>query len=105
VGFGTKVHDYPPYRAMGPVTADEYESRQERYDGQLKDFLDLDTEGMSTEEKMARLREYRESQYEQLLQVVYKRRGWTQNGVPTPEKLKDLGIDIPEVIRVVQQHS
>jgi aldehyde:ferredoxin oxidoreductase len=105
VGYGTKEFDYPPYRAMGPVTADEYESRQERYDQQLKDFLNIDPVGMSTEDKMARLREHRESQYEQLLQVVYKRRGWNENGIPTPEKLKELGIDIPDVMRVVEQYS
>lgn len=105
VGYGTKEFDYPPYRAMGPVTADEYESRQERYDQQLKDFLDIDPAGMSTEDKMARLREHRESQYEQLLQVVYKRRGWNENGIPTPTKLKELGIDIPDVMRVVEQYS
>ncbi len=105
VGYGTKEFDFPPYRAMGPVTADEYESRQERYDQQLKDFLEIDPQGMSTEEKMARLREYRESQYEQLLEVVYKRRGWNEKGIPTPEKLKELGIDLPDVMRVVEQYG
>jgi len=105
VGYGTKEFDFPPYRAMGPVTADEYESRQERYDRQLKDLLDIDPQGMSTEDKMARLREHRESQYEQLLQVVYKRRGWNEKGIPTPEKLKELGIDIPDVMRVVEQYG
>jgi aldehyde:ferredoxin oxidoreductase len=90
---------------MGPVTVDEYESRQERYDQQLNDLLDIDPQGMSTEEKMARLREHRESQYEQLLQVVYKRRGWNEKGIPTPEKLKKLGIDLPDVMRVVEQYG
>jgi len=105
VGYGTKEFDFPPYRAMGPVTADEYESRQERYDQQLKDLLDIDPKRMSTEEKMARLREFRESQYEQLLEVVYKRRGWNEKGIPTPEKLKELGIDLPDVMRVVEQYG
>ncbi|MEJ2447014.1 MAG: aldehyde ferredoxin oxidoreductase C-terminal domain-containing protein [Anaerolineales bacterium] len=105
VGYGTKEFDFPPYRAMGPVTVDEYESRQERYDQQLNDLLDIDPQGMSTEEKMARLRDHRESQYEQLLQVVYKRRGWNEKGIPTPKKLKELGIDIPDVMRVVEQYG
>jgi aldehyde:ferredoxin oxidoreductase len=90
---------------LGPVTAVEYESRQERYDGQLKDLLDLDPAGMSTQEKMAALREYRENQYEQLLDAVYKRRGWNGNSVPTVEKLKALGVDLPEVLEVVEQAS
>jgi ferredoxin len=35
MGFGTREHDRGPYRAMGPVTKEEYLSRQERYDDQL----------------------------------------------------------------------
>jgi aldehyde:ferredoxin oxidoreductase len=105
VGFGTKEHDYPPYRAMGPVTVDEYESRSERYDDQLKDLVGVDPEGLSTEEKIAQTRKYREDQYETLLEVVYKRRGWTENGIPTSDKLKELGIDLPEVIAVVEKNT
>jgi aldehyde:ferredoxin oxidoreductase len=37
-----RKHDYAPYRAMGPVTALEYESRQERYDEQLKRLVGID---------------------------------------------------------------
>ena len=70
--------DYPPYRAMGPVTVEEYESRAERYDGQLRDLGLAAPEELNTEEKMTRLREYRESQYELLLSAVYKRRGWVR---------------------------
>jgi aldehyde:ferredoxin oxidoreductase len=105
VGFGTKEHDYPPYRAMGPVTADEYESRQDRYDQQLKEKLGLDPSQLSTKEKMARLRDYRQGQYEKLLGYVYKRRGWNERGIPTEEKLKDLGIDLPDVLEVIKQYS
>lgn len=103
VGFGTREHDVVPYRAMGPVTTDEYESRQERYDGQLKDILGLDPESMSLEEKMATLREHRYAQYAEMTDTVYKRRGWNNNGIPTVEKLKALGIDLPEVVEVVQR--
>jgi aldehyde:ferredoxin oxidoreductase len=87
---------------MGPVTKEEYESRQERYDGQLKDLLGFETEEKSTEEKMAVLREYREDQYEKLHDAVYKRRGWNSTAAPTIEHLKELGIDFPEVIEVVK---
>jgi aldehyde:ferredoxin oxidoreductase len=103
VGFGTREHDYPPYRAMGPVTTDEYESRQERYDGQLKEQLGVDPSGLSTDEKLIKLREYREDQYEQLLDAVFKRRGWTADGIPTKEKLIDLGIDLPEILAVIEK--
>jgi aldehyde:ferredoxin oxidoreductase len=96
-----REHDYPPYRAMGPVTVEEYESRAERYDEQLMRLIEIDPVGMSTEEKMAKLREYREAQYELLLDAVYKRRGWDMNSIPTLEKLKALGIDLPEVADVI----
>jgi len=105
MGFGTREHDYPPYRAVGPVTVDEYESRAERYDTQLREEVGVDPEGLSTEEKMAHLRRYREDQYEQLVDAVYTRRGWTENGVPTLAKLQDLGIDLPEVLAVVQPYQ
>jgi aldehyde:ferredoxin oxidoreductase len=97
-----REHDRPPYRAMGPVTVEEYESRQELYDEQLLTTVEVDPAGMSTEEKIAALREYREAQYELLLDAVYKRRGWDKNSIPMPEKLKELGIDLPEVLEVVE---
>ena len=92
-----------PYRAVGPVTKEEYESRSERYDKQLKEKLGIDPTGKSTEEKMAALRKYREGEYEKLKDAVYKRRGWTPNGVPSVEKVKSLGIDFKDVIEILQQ--
>ena len=103
LGFGTRQHDTVPYRAMGPVTVDEYESRQERYDEQIMQFLELDPAAMSTKDKIAALRKYRYEQYAEMTDAVYKRRGWNENGIPTVEKLKDLGIDLPEVVAVVEQ--
>jgi aldehyde:ferredoxin oxidoreductase len=97
-----RKHDYAPYRAMGPVTALEYESRQERYDEQLKRLLEIDPANMSTEEKMKALREYREAQYDLMMDAVYERRGWDKNSIPTPEKLKELGMDLPELLEVVE---
>ncbi|MBE0669084.1 MAG: aldehyde:ferredoxin oxidoreductase [Anaerolineales bacterium] len=98
-----RKHDYPPYRAMGPVTVAEYESRQDRYDEQLKRLVEIEPAGLSTEKKMKHLRKYREDQYEQLMDAVYQRRGWDANSIPTPEKLHELGIDLPEVLAVVEQ--
>jgi aldehyde:ferredoxin oxidoreductase len=103
MGKGLREYDYPPYRAVGPVTVEEYESRSERYDKQLKELVGVDPEGMTTEEKIKALREYREDRYETLLDVVYKRRGWTKNAIPTIEKLKELGIDYPDVVEVVKR--
>ena len=104
LGKGLREHDAVPYRSMGPVTVEEYESRAERYDKQLRELLGLDPEKMTTEEKLAALRKYREEQYEKLIDAVYARRGWTKNGVPTLETLKRLGIDYPDVVEVVKRH-
>ncbi len=104
MGYGKRIHDAIPYRAMGPVTVEEYLSRAERYDEQLKELVGFNPEGKSTEEKIAALRTYREDQYEQLTDAVYKRRGWTMDGVPTVEHLKSIGMDLPEVLEVVKKH-
>ena len=100
-GFGLRKHDAQPYRAAGPVTNEEYESRQERYDKQMKELIGVDPVGKSTTEKVAITRKYRENRYEQLLDAVYTRRGWNKNGVPTIEHLKKLGMDLPELIEIV----
>jgi aldehyde:ferredoxin oxidoreductase len=52
---------------------------------------------------MAVLRKYRESEYEKLKDAVYKRRGWNSNGVPTLQKVKELGIDFPDVVELVKK--
>jgi aldehyde:ferredoxin oxidoreductase len=104
LGHGLRDHDAVPYRSQGPVTVEEYESRAERYDAQLREELGLDPAEMTTQDKMAVLRKYREDQYEKLIDAVYKRRGWTMNGVPRPETLEKLGIDYPEVMAVIEPH-
>jgi len=101
-GFGTRKYDRQPYRAAGPVTVEEYESRSERYDKQLIEKVGVNPEGKTTEEKTKILRKFREDQYEKLLDAVYKRRGWNSNGVPTIEFLRKIGMDLPEVVEVVK---
>ncbi len=105
LGSGTRASDRIPYRSQGPVTVEEYESRQERYDKQLRAKLGLDPAGLSTAEKAAALRRYREDQYRQLCDAVYKRRGWNSDGIPTAEKLRELGIDFPDVVALVTAHA
>jgi aldehyde:ferredoxin oxidoreductase len=104
-GYGKRVNDNQPYRAAGPVTKEEYESRAERYDKQLQEQVGFNTAGKPTEDKMKVLRKYREDQYERLRDAVYRRRGWNNNGVPTIAHLKKIGMDFPEVIDVVKNHQ
>ena len=105
MGFGRREHDAIPYRAMGPVTVEEYESRKERYDKQLKETYGIDVEGKGTAEKVKILRKLREERYEQLKDAVYERRGWTKAGIPTLDTVKRLGIDFPEVLDVLKAHG
>ncbi len=104
MGQGTRPFDIPPYRAVGPVTREEYESRADRYDKQLKEIVGVDPAGKSTEEKMKLHREWRMARYNQLVDAVYKRRGWTPGGIPTMETLKKFKIDFPDVVELVTAH-
>jgi aldehyde:ferredoxin oxidoreductase len=105
LGYGKRKDDYPPYRAMGPVTIKEYESRQERYDKELREQVGINPDEMKTQEKVKLLRKYRTDRYEKLVDAVYKRRGWTNEGVPTTETVRRLQIDFPEVLAVVKKHG
>ena len=102
MGKGDRANDAIPYRSVGPVTEEEYESRADRYDKALTDKAGIDPTGLSTADKVAALRAYREDQYRQLMDAVYKRRGWTMNAVPTVETLERLEIDFPYVVEVVK---
>jgi aldehyde:ferredoxin oxidoreductase len=93
-GKGRRKHDIPPFRSMGPVTELEYVSRKDRYDKQLKEFIGIteaDLKAMKVSDRLKAIREYRLDQYQKLADAVYFRRGWTQNGVPTPQKMRSLG--------------
>jgi len=100
-GYGTRKDDVPPFRAVGPVTLQEYESRADRYDKQLKELAGVDPTGLPTQSKLALLREHREAQYLKAMDAVYDRRGWTRNGVPKIETLRHLGIDLPALVKIV----
>ena len=104
-GHGRRADDDIPYRAMGPVTEEEYESRAERYDGQLKELSILEPQGKATSEKLAALRAHREAQYDKLKDAVYQNRGWSSDGVPTLAKVKELGIDFPDVVELLSRQG
>jgi len=106
MGRGQRKDDWIPYRSMGPVTEMEYMSRKDRYDKQLVEKLGLkkeDVDKMGTKEKMEKLYEYRRDQYQKLADAVYYRRGWTPNGIPTPQKMKQLGMDDPKMLKMLQE--
>jgi len=102
MGSGRRAHDAPPARSIGPITVGEYLSREERYDKQMKELVGVDPEGKSTGEKIKTLMNYRFEQYWKLVDAAYKRRGWTPGGIPKLEKLIEIGMDLPELVRVVR---
>ena len=57
------------------------------------------------EEKVGILRKLREERYEQLKDAVYERRGWTNDGIPTLDTVRRLGIDLPDVLEVLKAHG
>jgi aldehyde:ferredoxin oxidoreductase len=87
---------------VGPVTEEEYLSRAERYDKQMKELIGVDPEGKTVAEKIAITRKYRYDQYYKLMDVAYARRGWTKNGVPTLARLEELGIALPEIVNIIK---
>jgi len=106
MGRGQRKDDWIPYRSMGPVTEMEYKSREERYDAQLVKDIGLskkEVASMSIPDKMKVLYEHRQNQYQKLADAVYYRRGWTPNGIPTPQKLAQLGIKDKKMIAMLQK--
>ncbi|KYK20475.1 aldehyde:ferredoxin oxidoreductase [Thermoplasmatales archaeon SM1-50] len=105
MGRGQRKDDWIPFRAMGPVTEMEYISRKERYDKQLVEKLgksEKDVEKMTVPDKLRILYEYRRDQYEKLTDAVYYRRGWTPNGIPTPQKMKQLGFTDKKMLKMLE---
>lgn len=100
MGVSGRENDRPPYRAMGPVTSEEYLARRKHWDEVLKKFLaqdgrtDTEVSKMKLPEKIALLRKYKEELYLDLQRKVYAIRGWDENGVPKKETLERLEIDL-----------
>jgi aldehyde:ferredoxin oxidoreductase len=95
LGHGRRADDSnPPYRAVGPVTLEEYESRIDRYDGQLAEILGKKLEEikkMPLEERLAITRKNRIERYNKLQDTVYEKRGWNhKTGVIKIKKAKEL---------------
>lgn len=103
MGKGLRANDAVPYRSLGPVTPEEYLSREARYDQQMLELIGVSPEGKSVEEKIAITRKHREAQYEKLIDAVYLRRGWTPGGIPKIEHLKNIGMDLPYVLEVAEK--
>ena len=72
-------------------------------DKQMKEKIGVDPAGKSVKEKVAITRTHRMKQYDSLIDAVFKRRGWTSDGCPTTEHLRQIGMDLPEVLAVAEK--
>ncbi|MCK5915673.1 MAG: aldehyde:ferredoxin oxidoreductase, partial [Deltaproteobacteria bacterium] len=102
-GFGTRIHDRIPLRAMAPVFTDEFTSRREYYVNYLKENTDIKINGQDDAELLQNLQDHRRQQYEILADTVYAEKGFDANGIPLDETLQRLGFAEPEYQEIVNQ--
>jgi aldehyde:ferredoxin oxidoreductase len=107
-GFGTRAHDRIPLRAMAPVYPNEFASRREYYLRWLEEEARVDTAGKTDQELLQRLQAYRMAQYEKLMDVVYRYKGFDEEAIPTDETLDRLGFTEPgyrEIVRAARERG
>jgi aldehyde:ferredoxin oxidoreductase len=100
MGAGRRNDDLPPWRALGPVTADEYERHAERYDAELAELTEPGR--LTVEERIRLLQWVRRAQFDRIARAAYRRRGWTPAGVPTADTLQRLRLDDETLLAVIQ---
>ena len=103
MGKGTRKEHNIPDRALGPVFPDEWDVRKEYFEKKLEE-AGISGEGLAVEEKIASLQAHRRKEWEKLVDAVSARRGWDRNGVPTKETVERLGLDSPEVLKVLEPY-
>ncbi len=94
-GAATADRDWIPDRAIGPTDDLLYEAEQEYNDGEVAGTLGKDiayVQPLPTSEKRTVLMEKRKEELRELIQVYYEERGWSGQGIPRVETLKDLGL-------------
>lgn len=101
-GFGTRIHDTIPLRAMAPAFMNEFESREEFYKQYLTDVVGADISKMSQEKMLTTLQKYRLDQYAQLTDAVYAEKGYDPNGIPEDGTLNRLGFTEAEYTEIVK---
>ena len=70
----------------------------------MREIIGVEPDGKDTGEKIKITMVYRLDQFRQLVDAVYKRRGWTPGGIPKLEKLIEIDMDLPELVAVVRPY-
>ena len=88
-------HDWIPDRAIGPTEDSLYDKEKDYNDQQLSAILSKPLTEISkiiTAEKRAVLMKHRKEELRELIAVYYSERGWSKNGIPKVETLKQIGL-------------
>ena len=88
---------------MAPVFMNEFQSRKDYYLEYLKDIVGTDIDGKSDDTLLSEIHEYRRDMFSKLTDAVYKEKGYDINGIPTEEKLKSMGMDLPDFLEIVTE--
>jgi aldehyde:ferredoxin oxidoreductase len=94
-GQVTGRQDWIPDRAIGPTDDSLYEAEVDYNDGEIAVILGKCAEEvrkMPTVEKRQILMEHRKDELRKLIALYYEKRGWNNQGIPTEETLKRLGL-------------
>ncbi|MBW1779983.1 MAG: aldehyde:ferredoxin oxidoreductase [Deltaproteobacteria bacterium] len=91
-GKGTRESDQIPFRAMGPVFFNEYESRADYYDTWLRDQLGDEAIPDDPKSRHALVLKLRQDAYDKLCDEVYKSKGYTQNAIPLTDVVEAAGL-------------
>ncbi len=94
-GAQTGEHDCIPDRAIGPTEDSLYDAEKEYNDGQLSKILNkplADIAGMETTRKRELLMKHRQEELRKLIAVYYAQRGWSDNGIPKVDTIKQIGL-------------
>jgi aldehyde:ferredoxin oxidoreductase len=94
-GTETAGHDQIPDRAVGPTDDLLYDAEKEDNDRELAGVLEkplAEVQDMPAAEKRELLMSRRKGQLRELVRTYYRVRGWNEEGIPTPETLKRIGL-------------
>ncbi len=91
-GKGTRASDQIPQRAIGPAYFNEYEARAEYYDEWLQQQLGDNKVPSTPEQRHKLLMEKRIEAYQHLCDIVYKKKGFTSDGIPKRETVEKFGL-------------
>ncbi len=91
-GADTAKYDWIPDRAIGPTEDRLYEQEGAYHDAEVERVTGQSVAGMNTAEKRRILMDNRKAELRRLVSVYYLERGWSENGIPRVETLKNLGL-------------